>query len=62
VRGFGTGRWQNWIGRRTPDETALTISTMIPLGRVATYAADGENGLHSHPNHGHRRTSSEDVG
>ena len=29
MRGFGTGRWKNWIGRRTPAETALTIS-IIP--------------------------------
>ena len=27
---FRHRRWKNWIDRRTPVETALTISTMIP--------------------------------
>jgi hypothetical protein len=57
VRGFGTGRWKNWIGRRTPAETALTISTMIPaffgwivlVGRaaVAQMVAELDRGRHA---------------
>jgi transposase len=30
VRGLGTGRWKNSIARRTPAETVLVITTIIP--------------------------------
>ena len=35
---FSTGRWKNSIDRRTPAETALVTSTMIPV--VAVYTKD----------------------
>ena len=49
------------LPKQSRTDTPLAASDKMWVV-LKTYAADGENGLHSHPNEGHRRTSSEDVG